>query len=130
MYQGDEGRRAILGVLIEEGDHNAAFDVVWSNLPDRPGVELKREGVEVDIKHVLPSQNIAFRYLGSLTTPNCAEGVLWHVYREPVQLSAQQIAIFTKIFDGNIRPVQPLNGRAVSVVALQTGSGPRRSSIL
>ena len=38
----------------------------------------------------------------------------WLVMTTPVPLSAAQIAAFTSIVNGNNRPVQPLNGRAVA----------------
>jgi carbonic anhydrase len=35
------------------------------------------------------------------------------VLRQPLELSAEQLARFRKIFAANARPVQPLNGRVV-----------------
>ena len=35
----------------------------------------------------------------------------WSVFAEPIALSTDQIARLTSIFDGNNRPVQPLNER-------------------
>jgi carbonic anhydrase len=51
--------------------------------------------------------------MGSLTTPPCSEGVLWLVMQQPVQVSAQQIAIFSRLYRNNARPVQPSNGRLI-----------------
>ncbi|NWI87795.1 CAH4 anhydrase, partial [Pitta sordida] len=64
-----------------------------------------------------------YRYEGSLTTPDCYEGVIWTVFEEPVELSLSQLSQFAALhFDGknstpmieNFRPPQPLNGRKVS----------------
>jgi carbonic anhydrase len=55
-----------------------------------------------------------FRYSGSLTTPPCSEGVSWFVMTSPIQLSADQIAAFESVHEGNNRPVQPLNTRTLS----------------
>ena len=49
----------------------------------------------------------------SLTTPPCSEGVKWYVRKMPTQLSMDQIAAFTAIYDHNNRPVQTLNERTL-----------------
>ena len=85
-----------------------------------------------------------YRYMGSLTTPPCTEGVIWNVFRQPIKLSAQQViirlflsfikqrnilklwfkffkmqAFYTSSIKFNARPVQPLNGRTVYFSANQ-----------
>ena len=49
--------------------------------------------------------------MGSFTTPPCTEGVKWFILSTPVELSSEQIDAFRAIYDGNNRPVQPLNDR-------------------
>jgi len=102
---------AVIGVFIEEGRHNAAFDAIWSNLPQKAGQEVHIEDVQVDIDDMLPGNKATYRYPGSLTTPPCSEDVRWFVYVEPIELSSDQIKVFRKIFHGNNRPIQPLNNR-------------------
>ena len=104
---------AVIGVFIEEGRHNDAFDTIWSNLPNKTGQEIHLENVQVDIDDMLPKNKATYRYDGSLTTPPCSEGVRWFVYVEPIQLSSDQIKVFQKIFHGNNRPTQPLNDRTL-----------------
>lgn len=98
---------------IEEGRHNAAFDRIWVNLPQKTGQEVHLKNVQVDIDRLLPKNRATYRYSGSLTTPPCSEGVRWFVYAEPIQLSSDQIKVFRKIFHGNNRPTQPLNDRTL-----------------
>jgi carbonic anhydrase len=71
--------------------------------------------VELDWTAMLPGARTTFRYSGSLTTPPCTEGVNWLLMSEPVSLSADQIAAFTAAYEGNNRPVQPLNGRELEL---------------
>ena len=115
VHQSTEGELAVLGVLIEEGDHNPAFEPVWANLPDEVGEEVHHQHVAVNVDDLLPADHKTVRYQGSLTTPPCSEGVSWFVAAESIELSADQIAAFTSIFQGNNRPVQPLNDRTVFV---------------
>ncbi len=102
---------AVIGVFIEEGQHNAAFDAIWSNLPQKTGQEVHIENVQVDIDDMLPGNKTTYRYAGSLTTPPCSEDVRWFVYAESIELSRDQIKAFRNIFHGNNRPIQPLNNR-------------------
>jgi carbonic anhydrase len=113
VHQSAEGKLAVIGVFIEEGQHNSAFDPVWASLPTSKGVEHSLENVTVDVNSLLPTDMTAYRYDGSLTTPPCSEGVKWIVMATPIQLSHEQIAAFESIIHRNNRPVQPLNGRAV-----------------
>ena len=62
----------------------------------------------IDAAAVLPKSGGYFRYMGSLTTPPCSEGLTWTVYKEPVEASADQIRKFAALFPKNARPVQKL----------------------
>jgi carbonic anhydrase len=119
VHKSADGKLAVIGVFIEEGAHNAAFDPIWANLPTSKGVENHFQNVMVDVDDLLPAAKTSYRYDGSLTTPPCSEGVKWIVMTTPIQLDAQQIAAFRAVINGNNRPVQPLNGR--SVVTDQVG---------
>jgi carbonic anhydrase len=61
-------------------------------------------------------------YDGSLTTPPCTEGIKWNVLRNVQPISKRQLKRFTDLWsgnqeyangEGNIRDVQPLNGRKI-----------------
>jgi carbonic anhydrase len=111
VHKSPSGALAVLGVFIEKGTHNAAFDTIWSNLPKHKGVESHYEHVQVNVDDLLPHSHSTYRYDGSLTTPPCSEGVKWLVMQSPIQLSSAQIWRFTSLIEGNNRPVQPLNHR-------------------
>jgi carbonic anhydrase len=113
VHKSAAGKLAVLGVFIEEGAENPAYAPVWSNLPKQKGTEFHLEHVTVNVDDLLPEQRTTYRFDGSLTTPPCSEGVKWLVFTEPVQLSAQQIATFRAVIDGNNRPTQPLNRRRI-----------------
>src|SRR4029453_8166505 len=113
VHTNAEGQLAVIGVLIVEGVHNAAFNPIWANLPVTKDVTNHLEHVKVDVDALLPKARTTYRYEGSLTTPRCGEGVKWFVMTTPIALSKAQIGAFTALFHGNNRPVQPLNGRPV-----------------
>jgi carbonic anhydrase len=112
VHKNGNGELAVIGVLIEKGADNAAFATVWSALPAKEGPE-HTLSAQTDATAMLPAVQTTYRYSGSLTTPPCTEGVKWIVMTAPVQMSAAQLAAFTKIIDGNDRPVQPLGARTL-----------------
>lgn len=116
VHKDADGKIAVIGVLIEEGADNPAFDAVWDYLPDATNRE-RIETVTVDAASLLPRDHSYYRYTGSFTTPPCTEDVLWMVLKTPVELSASQIEKFRAVISGNNRPVQPLNGRPLAVSA-------------
>ncbi len=110
VHKSNEGRAAVIGILINEGKPNESFGSVWDYLPSATRTERKSD-VVVNTRGLLPKSREHFRYQGSFTTPPCTEDVLWIVMSEPVHLSRQQIAQFRSVIEGNNRPVQPRNGR-------------------
>ncbi len=115
VHQSAAGELAVLGVLIKVGAHNPAFAPVWAHLPSKSGEKVHLEHVRINVDDLLPARDHGFRYRGSLTTPPCSEGVTWIVAFQQIELSAEQIAAFTAIFNGNNRPVQPLGKRLITI---------------
>lgn len=113
VHRSADKKLAVVGVFIEEGVANPAFDSVWSNLPAVRGMEHHLENVKVDVNRLLPQKTNTYRYIGSLTTPPCSEDVQWVIMTAPIRMSASQIEKFRNILKGNNRPPQPLYGRAV-----------------
>ncbi len=111
VHKSDDGKLAVVGILIEIGTENPAFKSTWDNLPFTKG-SVRQLSAEVDALAMLPARQETYRYIGSLTTPPCTEGVKWNVMVEPVEMSKTQLAAFRSIFEGNNRPVQPLDGRS------------------
>lgn len=112
VHRNAAGQLGVVGVLLEPGKKNVAFDGIFSHLP-RPGEKITVEGLMLDLAALLPADKGYYAYEGSLTTPPCSEGVNWMVLKTPVRLGADQIKAFRRLFNANARPVQPLNGRVV-----------------
>ena len=55
-----------------------------------------------------------FRYMGSLTTPPCTEGILWTVFSREIPIREESLELLRqKITRKNSRSIQPLNNRRV-----------------
>lgn len=112
VHKDAEGRLAVVAVLIESGSPHGLVQTVWNNLPLEKNDPLVPT-ITLDVNQLLPQRREYFTYMGSLTTPPCSEGVLWIVMKEPIQISAQQIAIFARLYPMNARPIQPNSGRLI-----------------
>jgi carbonic anhydrase len=107
-----EGRLAVVAVLLERGSALPIVQSVWNNLPLEKGDEVAAR-LPLDLGALLPTERSYFTYMGSLTTPPCSEGVLWMVMKNPLQVSADQIGIFSRLYPMNARPVQSASGRLI-----------------
>lgn len=114
VHQAADGERAVLGVLVRRGRRNEAFRSVRRALPESAG-ETARVEAPVDLEELLPASRRAYRYAGSLTTPPCSEGIRWMVLEDPLRLSRRQIEAVRQVVEGNARPVQPRNGRRLTL---------------
>lgn len=112
VHKNAEGQLAVVAVLFKQGKENAALKAVFADLPAKEG-ESKKLEAGINTADILPSTRNYYKFVGSLTTPPCSEGVRWQVLKEPVELSKAQIAAFQKLYKMNARPVQPLNGRKI-----------------
>jgi carbonic anhydrase len=104
-----DGNLLVIGVLGIPGEHNAGFEPL---VAAAIGGETPAPNT-VDIPAMMPSSLSHFAYEGSLTTPPCTEDVQWLVMDTPIELGQDQIDTLQARYDGNNRPVQPLNGREV-----------------
>lgn len=112
VHKDGEGKLAVVSVLIEEGKPNDLLQNIWNALPLEKNEPASAPGL-LDLNELLPERREYFTYMGSLTTPPCTEGVLWIVLKQPVQASSRQIAIFSRLYPMNARPLQALAGRLI-----------------
>jgi carbonic anhydrase len=112
VHKDPEGRLAVIAVLLDRGSAQAIVQAVWNNLPLEKGDEV-RAGTRIDLAQLLPDDKRYYTYMGSLTTPPCSEGVLWMVMKQPVPVSVEQVAIFSRLYPMNARPIQQADGRLI-----------------
>jgi carbonic anhydrase len=107
-----DGRLAVVAVLMDQGKAHPLVQMVWNNLP----LEKNQEQVamtNLDMTLLLPELRQYYTYMGSLTTPPCTEGVLWMVMKQPASMSREQVAVFSKLYAMNARPIQSPSGRLI-----------------
>ena len=112
VHKDGEGRIAMLALLLERGKPQPVIQTVWNNLPLEK-LETLAPAVVLDPMELLPARRDYFTFMGSMTTPPCQEGVLWLVMKEPVQASPAQLALFSRLYPLNSRPIQPGSGRII-----------------
>jgi len=125
VHRAEDGQLAVLSLLLESS--TATHDPLKYILDEFPTqlnepVELsKLFDPETLIHHARASQ--VYRYTGSLTTPPCSENVLWVVFQQHLDVTAETIDGAAKLIGGpNARRVSehphevpPVNGRAVLI---------------
>jgi carbonic anhydrase len=115
VHATDDGRLAVLGTFVAEGEHNPAWDAIWAQLPRRPGPVI-RVDVELHPLFQIPTDlndEVIERYCGSLTNPPYTEGVAWLVRTQTIWMDAAQLAKLRSVMGRYSRELQPLNGRVV-----------------
>jgi carbonic anhydrase len=113
MHQSGDGKVAGVAVLLKAGRANSTIQQLWDHMPATAGEEQEIAGVEVNPAGLLPHNTGYYTYMGSVTAPPCTEGVTWFVLKNPIEISAEQINAFARLYPRDVRPVQPLNGRVV-----------------
>ncbi|CAN9501605.1 unnamed protein product [Ophioblennius macclurei] len=115
---------AVLGFFYEKSNSaNKKYDSIVNTLRSIKATNGNTTVAPISLAQLIPSeQNMTsyYRYKGSLTTPGCAESVIWTLFENPIPLSSEQLETFSQLqfsdgkpMTGNFRPVQPLNGRQV-----------------
>ncbi|NWU79347.1 CAH4 anhydrase, partial [Onychorhynchus coronatus] len=118
---------AVLAFFIKVDEENKNYATLLNELEN-----IQYKGKKDTVIDPLPLSSLLppkeelgryYRYEGSLTTPDCFEGVIWTIFEKPIELSLLQLSQFAALhFDGknstpmieNFRPVQPLHERKVS----------------
>lgn len=113
VHKSDDGKLAVVAVLLDAGGANAMIDSIWKNLPKQKEKEAVIPNVIVDATELLPENRGYYTFQGSLTTPPCSEDVKWLVMKAPVKIADAEIAAFDEIYPMNARPTQPKNGRLI-----------------
>ena len=113
VHKDTEGRLGVLAVFVDTGDPSPALAKIWQHMPNHADGKAAPADVAVRGGDLLPSSQSYYRFVGSLTTPPCSEGVQWHVMKQPITASPEQVDQFLAVTGANNRPVQKSNNRLV-----------------
>lgn len=121
VHKAEDGEIAVIGILYKSGARDPFLDKLTDAihaLANNPNETVELLG-PVDPFDIKLDSSKYYRYMGSLTTPACTEGVIWTVIDEiKTVLDDQVSALQAAVHDGygeNARPRQPLNERKVSM---------------
>lgn len=120
VHQDASGHVLVVGVLIRLGAENTTLSHAGAWIQQRLGHRVPWEGEDVrsglvmDVRDLLPKDTTHYySYHGSLTTPPCTQGVQWIVFKEPMEVSEQQVQRIVGVVGHNARPIQMPHGREV-----------------
>ncbi|MBM5570525.1 MULTISPECIES: carbonic anhydrase [Deefgea] len=114
VHKNDAGQLAVVALLINQGSSdNEIIQKFWEKMPSNHNETRGYDQIKYNVSDLLPNNRSYWTLMGSLTTPPCSEGVRWLILKNPLQISAKQIARFKKEFPMNARPIQSLQQRAV-----------------
>ncbi len=112
VHRDEAGNLLVIGVMMKEGQENAALAKIWDRMPTEAGAPQTHSDIKINAADFYPTAQGAgdvpyFQLSGSLTTPPCSQNVSWIVMSEPIQASADQIKKFQNLFpNGNSRILQ------------------------
>ena len=106
------GDFAVVGLLFEPGEASPIVQAILDAAPAKG--EAVAGGIALNASTCVPSGTAYYAYDGSKTTPPCDEGVAWHVMRDPLTISQEQVETLLALGGGPTnRPIQPLGSRRI-----------------
>lgn len=123
VHQSRDNKIAVIGLLYDIGRPDPFIEKLTEEIKS-----ISNTSDELEIGIINPQEiempGITFyRYMGSLTTPPCTEGILWTVYKQTTTVSIEQVALLREaVHDGareNARPLQSRHGRKVRLYTIR-----------
>jgi len=115
---------AVVGAFIDVDDNRAQPKICddLKKLTDVTSSSSEVNSLKIDLADYMLNTDRFYTYNGSLTTPGCAECVVWILLQDSLFITKQAYETMCKLESveggllaspGNYRPVQPLHGRTV-----------------
>ncbi|XP_006659489.1 alpha carbonic anhydrase 7-like [Oryza brachyantha] len=120
VHESAEKKAAVIGLLYEVGRPDRFLQKMEPYLRMIADKEDKEEKVGViDPRGARGRASVYYRYMGSLTTPPCTEGVIWTIVKRVRTVSKYQLELLREAvhdnMENNARPLQAVNNRDVSI---------------
>ncbi|KAJ6913607.1 alpha carbonic anhydrase 7-like [Populus alba x Populus x berolinensis] len=117
LHTTPEQKIAVIGYLYKIGKPDAFLSKLLNDIMSMTDQILKRNIGIVDPREIKFGGKKYYRYMGSLTTPPCKQGVIWTINKKIRTISKDQVrALRVAVHDHaekNARPLQPLNQREI-----------------
>ncbi|CAL0310093.1 unnamed protein product [Lupinus luteus] len=121
FHQSSKGEMAVIGVWYKIGRPDPLLSKLLTHIKS-----LKEQDINLGVinpKDIMFEGTSYYRYVGSLTTPPCTEGVSWTMVKKVRTVSVEQLnalkAAVHRGFEQNARPTHVLNGRQVYLYSPQ-----------
>ncbi|CAK8571384.1 unnamed protein product [Lathyrus sativus] len=121
----DNNNIAVLAILYNLGDPDPLISKIEDKLNElktqsRAGNKNAKISLGTfDVEELNKKIHRYYRYVGSLTTPPCTEGVIWNIIGKVRTISKKQLELLkaplSVDFFHNARPLQQLNGRKIEM---------------
>ncbi|XP_031502360.1 alpha carbonic anhydrase 7-like isoform X3 [Nymphaea colorata] len=118
VHQTEDNQTAVVGILYKIGRQDTFLHQLSDEIKkviDKKEAEM--EAGILDPRGVKIGSRKYYRYLGSLTTPPCTEGVIWTISKKVRTVSREQVKLLRDAvhdnYEANARPVQPANRRPI-----------------
>ena len=113
VHKDDQGHLAVVAVLLNKGEANPVIAQVWEMVSEMQDPETPNPEKELNLNQLLPEDHDYYTFWGSLTTPPCSEGIKWIILKQPLTISAEQLAEYQKRYPDDARPLQKQGHRFV-----------------
>ena len=112
VHADSDGRLAVVGLLFTLGEPSPVVQSILNDAPPPDGTA----NAFIPLADSLSTDLSYYSYDGSKTTPPCDEPVNWHVLRQPITVSREQVDGMLSLSGGpNNRPIQPTGDRVITI---------------
>ncbi len=113
LHKSRSGQLLAIVVPFRLGAESPLLKQLMPLIPAKVDGDHTHPAITVSARELMPKQLGYYRYTGSLTAAPCTEGVQWLVMKQPMELSAAQLAEYKRHFADNMRGVNPLYQRPI-----------------
>ncbi|KAK7396219.1 hypothetical protein VNO78_17069 [Psophocarpus tetragonolobus] len=118
LHKNSKGYAAVIGILYTIGSSDPLLSKLFNAIKSIGDKDIDLGVINPgDIKF---GSGKYYRYVGSLTSPPCTEGVVWKIMKKAGTVSRKQLSALKGVvhhhrhgFEESARPTQELNGRQV-----------------
>ncbi|XP_058077997.1 alpha carbonic anhydrase 7-like isoform X1 [Magnolia sinica] len=118
VHESSNGQIAVVGIVYKIGRPDSFLSELMGYIKSVADMhEMERNVGVVNPKHLKMGSRKYYRYIGSLTTPPCTQGVVWTVVKKVRTVSREQVRLLRMAVNDNAemnaRPTQPINEREI-----------------